>query len=400
VLTANVVIRQKGNIMRKKILSVILSSLLVMSLTACGDKSPSSVTSTSVSTTETSVSVETPASTETSVSTPTDSDTDVNSSPEYGEECELVYRNILQDAYNVIYYGMEPINRNLSMLLYSTIYYTDAEKEKVSYGFVDIDGNGRSEMIIATGNTIHAICTYNEETAEVLFSVGYRSSMNIYENGSVVIEGSSGAACYSYNFYSWENGTLKCDDFYYTDTPVDGGDLIYYHNKTAEWSCAPEDEITEDEFNISTDIGLEVLDFSKYLQPLSNYTDVWGGGSNGITWSELTDTSWDLEYTQDGDFTYDTSDLVMQYIEIKDNGTVVYCHNDEGHDYWTTDVEVNIDEYYNRISLSLTDELDRKITLNIIGKDALGHLVVQRIRYDTDTYDEIVVNEYYKITMG
>lgn len=391
--------------MKKKLLSVVISLLLVASCTACGDKENNNGNATEAPSISVTVPEKVPETSNTEVSdTSSETELEVPEIDEY-EECQLIYLQVLKDCYNALYYNMQPLYEDIYPFLSETMYYDMDEKNKVGYCFEDIDGDGKSELIVGQGDRINVICSYDEDGPNVLIGVGYRSSAHIFENGNVMVEGSSGAFCYSYDMYTWDESSLVLNDFFYTDDPDFDGDLSYYHNTTGLWDIDSSEELTLDEFNVMTEIGLEERSFADKYVEFSYLEEAFGNRENvGIILSDLIGTTWEIDFVQLYDMYYDYDhDSVMQYIQFMDDGTVVYCHNDAGHEYTTNEVIVEEYEYLSQVVLSFEDIDGTPLTLTLVRIDENGRLVAQRMWFsetNTGEFTQNIINEYYGPTVG
>lgn len=84
-----------------------------------------------------------------------------------------------------------------------------AYSQHVGYTLIDLDGNGAKELIIAatgagnnSGNIIYEICTLSADQAVTLCISQARSRYYLCNNGTILNEGSSGAAYSNYNTYT------------------------------------------------------------------------------------------------------------------------------------------------------------------------------------------------------
>jgi len=275
--------------MKRKLLAVLLAATMVLSLAACGASSTtdsSDKTSTEVSkeeNSEASVSVDT-----TSVETPVDTPSGNIEVTGYSvNELVDIYATLIQDVERSVYLGAEPLNDMLYNLYAEANYMTMDEKDHLGFCFYDIDGDGKMEMIVGKDSQIFGIASYSGTGPYMLVGAGYRSMATIYENGTIVCEGSSGAMCYVYEFFSFDGVDINLEDFFYSEGDENFENIYYYHNKTGNWDAAEEDRITEDEFNIMTDIGLEAVDFSEMYIPIAEYKDRFCDVRNDFNEEEL-----------------------------------------------------------------------------------------------------------------
>lgn len=388
--------------MRKKFLSVFMCMGLAVSLVACGAVNEPATIKEEPIVTESSVDS---SAENKDASTKSEGALDATKGSSDTKEEKMnneeIYHEVLVDCYNMIYHKLEPIHDYLYALYADAVYFTEDERDRIGYSFADLDGNGRDELIIGFQNVNNVLATYDENgNVEILLGCGYRSHLNIYENGSVMTEGSSGAYAYSYNFFQWENGDLVSKDFYFTDLGEDGESIVYYHNTKPEWDPVTSEVLDEAVFSICTEVGLETMSYEKEFTPIKTFDELYGGGVDGIKYADLAGTTWDYIFVERTDGITYNSESVMKYLQFEEGGEVTYGYSDEGHDYWTKNVEISeVEVDGGVVYLSLTDELDRRISLRISRKDKDGNLIVQRSYFD-ENYDSITVNEYYMETMG
>lgn len=223
--------------MKKKILSICMTLVLTLSFAACGEG-------------------------------------DTLSDAE-AKEAMLVedYESLLKEYYDAVMCGTEPANEDLYMMYSEVVGFDDTTKEQCGYCFYDIDRDGNEELIIGMGSSVWGIANNVTGTVNLLKGAGYRSVLDILTDGTVVYEGSSGAACYSYDLYEYDGENLIIKDFYYSDWADNEDGVAYYHNTTGEWTDAEEELITEEEFEA---IGAKVsdkTDFSEMFEPISGLKD-------------------------------------------------------------------------------------------------------------------------------
>lgn len=385
--------------MKRKFLVAIISVVTALSLVACSEvKQLEDIEETPITNTTVNGESETHSSIEATAQgdekkggerTRTDLD-----------DYELIYKPLIDDCYNIVFNKMEPMYSELYALYADTVYYSDEEKASIGYCYEDIDGNGRMELLVGSHDVVNVLATYDDEgRIIILASAGYRSHLSIFETGTVLLEGSSGAASYSYKYSTWENGILKTADFYFTDADNQGG-VNYYHNTTGEWDADASEQLDKDVFNVSVECGLEVNKYEDKLISFEVLKDELGGGSVALTMADLKGSTWDFLWMQDKEMFLDKTDSMQQFLEFRTDGTVVYTHNDSVYEYTTEEIEVSEDSYNNVVYLRLVDEQGRNITLRVARKDKNGRLIVQRSYYDYEEYDTLTVNETYIESVG
>lgn len=137
----------------------------------------------------------------------------------------------------------------------------DAALEEIGYLLYDINGDDIPELLIGcfnkadgayTNNEIYAIYTLIDD-AEHLILEGYsRSAYSIKEDNSLFYQGSAGAAYSIFGtFHISENGTVVCDDYYFTyPDDNDFNVTIIFHNNSGIFSRDESEKLdmTLDEF--------------------------------------------------------------------------------------------------------------------------------------------------------
>lgn len=108
--------------------------------------------------------------------------------------------------------------------------------QHVGYTLIDLDGNGVKELIIAaagTGNSsenvIYEICTVYGDQAVTLCMSRARSRYYLCNNGTVLNEGSSGAAYSSYNVMTVSGANLLTAISLRSDVDENGQSVWYYY---------------------------------------------------------------------------------------------------------------------------------------------------------------------------
>ena len=104
------------------------------------------------------------------------------------------------------YYGEYYANVNFTLL---RRHYTEPEYGQICYAYYDIDGNGKDELLIGFGRNdgteipYFDVFTSDGQTVRRFFnnnSLGYRSFLTIYTDGTIHFQGANGAA----------DGTCQC----------------------------------------------------------------------------------------------------------------------------------------------------------------------------------------------
>lgn len=392
----------------KRIFALLLSTVCVLSLASCGaqDVSASAKETTEASVTSTSTSV---IKVEISTNSANNSKTD-NSSAEVDETDELIdiYYNLIEEVSRIVYLDAEPMWDELIPMQGSIRFADEEAKDSVGFCFVDLDEDGKKEILIGDKYTLYAIGSYSGTGPYVMAGAGYRSMLSIYENGLIVCEGSSGAACYSYDFMSYDGVELVTDDFFYTDYDDEAEDddyLAFYHNKTGEWTCDPSERITRDEFNVMTDIGVERLDYTGQFIPVSNYRDRFCIIDNDVTLERLAakDVTWSLcaYETKDSYFPV-TDDDVIQIITFFEDESVLFYIGDSESGEWAEQVvfEPKADNYADYAALDITMKSLGYMYVYLYGFYDDGTLVTQRYWYDEKAEESKCVYEYYMASLG
>ncbi len=392
--------------MKKKILATFVAAVMTMSLAACGLKIPNipgvnTSTETSVSDSATLTEASTPSSTETSTSQETVTE---YQQPWYEEYVSLYYP-VLQDFYNMAYLGIEPMNENFYQSQGDTMWMSDDEKAKFGFWFEDINEDGTMEMLIGREDVVNAVCGMRGDGPCVYIGAGYRSMMTIYENGLIVYEGSSGASSYSYDYFYLDGQKLVLQEFFYTDYDLETDSVLYYHNTTGAWDDDPADVITEDEFNVMTEIGLEARNYSDKWIPMFDYANgLLYVAVDGVTIDELTEegVTWSLQKSRvvDNVILAEENDTIQTLFFQKD-GKATFFKNDSNGEIWCKDVEGDFGfSGREHIYYGLTMPDTSYQSLYIIGFDRDGSLVTQRSYYDFLTGESHVILEYYIKSFG
>lgn len=385
--------------MKKKMIAILMGAAMVLSLAACGD---SDVVTDVISVPEEET---TSTQTETSVESTTEtvSETAEESSLTDAEVKEIMleedYEPILMEYYNAVNYRAEPFDNDLYSMYSEANYFDDTMKEKCGYCFYDVDGDGNLELILGMGNTLYGLANDSEGAVNLLAGAGYRTFLGIFTDGTVVLEGSSGAACYSYDFYTYDGEKLILQDFYYSDWADNEAGIAYYHNTTGEWTDAEDEEITQEEFEAIAPKEEDKVDFSTMLTPLSSLDERFPQVNTNITLDDLdaTGVTWVLSYSQD---LYEKhlaeTDEVVQTIIFNEDGTAEFYRNEDGDEVGATGLEV---DYSGKPYFFVSDN-DSNYNITVIGFLEDGTLMVQRTTWNVDTCMDVVINEFYVASVG
>lgn len=393
--------------MKKKLLAVLLTAVMVLSLAACGKDETSSKKKKDTSVEETIEEKETEketteTSTEVSVSVETPvEDPSGNTETEGYSVSELVdiYAPLLKDLSRTIYLGAEPVYDELYGLYSEAIYMTMEEKSHIGFCFYDIDGDGKMEIIIGKGDYVYAIGSYAGDGPYVLKGAGYRSILNIYETGLIVYEGSSGAWSYSYDFYTYDGVELILQDYFYTEPDENFEQIYYYHNTTGDWNESVEDRITEAEYNIMTDVGVERVSFSDLYIPIGEYKDRFCDVRSDFTLEEICPENvvWELEQAESIYGIFPVEELgYTESLVIRTDLTAYFYKNYVNFEESVDDAPVS---YYEDSLPFYTIEFNfdgRYEFIYILGLTMDGYLLTQRTWYNNSTGNYNVQYEYFK----
>lgn len=118
----------------------------------------------------------------------------------------------------------------------------DTALEKIGYLLCDINGDDIQELLIGcfnkpdgayTNNEIYAIYTLINDVEHLVLEGYSRSAYSIKDDKSLFYQGSSGAAYSIFGIYHIsENGTVVCDDYYFTYPDDNDFNIveIFYNN--------------------------------------------------------------------------------------------------------------------------------------------------------------------------
>ncbi len=158
----------------------------------------------------------------------------------------------------------------------------DKAPEQIGYLLKDVNGDGQEELLIGTSQSGETAYTQNEIYAVYILknkephSVLQGSSRNSYalnRRGEFFYQGSSGAAYSMMGIFHFMDGTLTCEDYYFTYPQEDQPEQIsVYHNHTAAWdvNCSTLLTMTVDEYwSLSETLAGETVELD--FVPLAEY---------------------------------------------------------------------------------------------------------------------------------
>ena len=325
----------------------------------------------------------------------------VEVSPNYDghsdSELFIIYASAIRDVFNTVFFGLTPVDDNLLSMMTDAMYMSDLEeKAKVGFCYYDIDKNGTKELVVGMEDIVFAIYGYDENESPVsILGAGYRSTLDIYENGVIAYGGSSGAASYSIANYTLDGkGGKELIDFYFTEADGDGN-LVFYKNTTGIWDAEISETITEEEFGGEYESAK--VDFSKDWISLEKLSKKFGGTESGVLLEDVTNITWVLDSYEENGELFDAEELgIDQTLIIKDNGTADYhCEKNgevvvdkKGAQYFYYDYSKSLDIYFDNAGDG------NNYTVTLIRIDPKGMLVVQKLYYAADKHG--VTYEYYK----
>lgn len=194
---------------------------------------------------------------------PTES-TEPVSAVESSEMVEHENYQAIIDAYReAINQGQEfGTNKDLNYLALYNLKYTGP----ISYAYDDVDHNGVVELLIKNDYQVFDVFTYNNNTPVKLFNdhtLAERSHMTIYQDGTIVVRGSSGAASGGYNFFEFNDAGSQLNlvaQYFYDFRPAED-------QSTLPFVSVDDDSLryTEEEFyemtgiNTNAELDLENL---------------------------------------------------------------------------------------------------------------------------------------------
>ena len=237
----------------KKLAGLLLSTLMIFSLAACGS-APAETTApetTAAPATETTVPV-TEATTEVPV---------VTAKPLYSEVMDSYYDALLQ--------GLDPADYMDRGLNYLPGIVKDLDQ--VGYVMDDLDGDGVTELLIGSveEGLIYAMYTVKDGQEVQVIDAGERNTYELTSDGLILNQGSNGAASHGYNLYSFASGELVFQDGLVFDAGKDEQNPWFY-TKSETWdsdALEPLDtataEATEQDL-LDSVVPVSFIPFSQY----------------------------------------------------------------------------------------------------------------------------------------
>ena len=225
--------------MRKKLISIVMILLMVLSAAACGQ------------------------------------------SPEKDKDGSLAaYDEIIGQLYNEIETGtLSDSELEGAFSLYVGLAHLDTAEMLSAAGYKteDINGDGTTELMIGMvgENIIFDLYTLSEGKPVLVFEGFARNSYSLMDGGKVYHHGSSSAASSGFGIFNLPAGgtELECEEFWFSEIkPGTETEIGLYHNTTGIW--IPEEseelEVTEEEFWSMNTVLMEKI-ISIELTPFTNY---------------------------------------------------------------------------------------------------------------------------------
>lgn len=187
---------------------------------------------------------------------------------------ERLYKDVLDTCYSALmaHWSRDTLQSNNLSYLYA--YLTGDSASEIGYTFIDIDGNGVQELLIGAVDTddfydgmIYDLYTLSNGNTVHILSSGERDRYYLCTDGSIMNEGSSGAATSLVGFYSLKGSALSLHEiviFDSTDTP---SSPWYYSATETEDPFSQEDRIPISESKATEVINsyqCETLSFSSF----------------------------------------------------------------------------------------------------------------------------------------
>lgn len=211
----------------KKILTIVLSLILVLSVTGCGNEE------------------------------------DAVSPENAGVE---IYSGLLEEFYEVIASG-KTMSSELegAFAIYEGLGHMDVSEmlNAAGYAVKDVNGDGTPELLVglvsdyeegkAEGNILYALYTYSGEKPVCVTESYVRDGYRWMDDGKFCYTGSGGAANSGFGVFSLPAGSteLACEDFWFSDIK-EGTDteIGYYHNTSGSWNAGESVElaVSNDDF--------------------------------------------------------------------------------------------------------------------------------------------------------
>ena len=237
----------------KKLAGLLLSTLMIFSLAACGS-APAETTApetTAAPATETTVPV-TEATTEVPV---------VTAKPLYSEVLDSYYDALLQ--------GLDPADYMGRGLNYMPGFVKDLDQ--VGYVMDDLDNDGVTELLIGSveEGLIYAMYTVKDGQEIQLIDAGERNTYRISSDGVIINNGSNSAFQMAYFLYTFSDGALHFQDGLVYDAGADEQNPWFYVKDTNFDSATYEPMETANAESITNDLDNNVrpiayIPFSEY----------------------------------------------------------------------------------------------------------------------------------------
>ena len=153
--------------------------------------------------------------------------------------------------------------------------------ENVGYVIRDLSGDGIPELILAqvdnqeaatsSGRRILAIFTCFGKTPSLILEGWGRNCYYLLPDGSILNQGSSGAAYSSLGMFRLNEGQLECLDFFFTED--ENGEIVVYHNLEGIWdtACEGNERVDVDFWRLSEIMEADIQAIP--LTPLSLYQE-------------------------------------------------------------------------------------------------------------------------------
>lgn len=127
-------------------------------------------------------------------------------SPALRKEYEIIISNLI-NAYPWDDDDLTIVSQNPEL---SYMYRQNAELREIGFALLDLDKNGREELIISDPSKpfVYDLYTISDGKAVHLFSGGEKYSFYLYENGYIENQWSDSAASSGHDFYRLTDGTL------------------------------------------------------------------------------------------------------------------------------------------------------------------------------------------------
>lgn len=259
--------------MKKLILLSVMFSLLLTTVTGCGNEKETESTSSDAITTAEHTETEVTAFTETESSVKTSTETSTVAIDYYE-----VYSEIIESFRTAIKEGVTDETDILGdpTILNELAYFQD--QQYLGYAIEDISGDNIPELLIGGinmhkdgigyGDQIFVAYTCVGDEMVMSFEGAYRSSYHYKGDGKFFYRGSGGAMYAIFGSFTLQpdGKSLKCNDYYFTyEKDETFTEIGFYHNTAGVSDKAQSEElnITEDEFwEKCTDLETEAVELA------------------------------------------------------------------------------------------------------------------------------------------